>query len=335
MDMYVNKSIDSPELKENMSTKVIRIVSPSGFRALLSSSSSQSRVIPIDASWYMPNSPLNGKDQFLNEDRIKSAAFFDLDSICLPNSQYPHMLPPYDIFNKSMSDLGIRRSDTLVVYDKSGIFSSSRAAWNLSLHGHRKVYLLDNYNIYKKYEYPLETKKITSLSTPSSDSDVPQYEPISEDDVKENYRNQVIDYEELFELVESGKLDKEYVTFDARSSDRFSGASPEPRPGLSSGHIPSSLSLPFSKVLSQSDNTYKSKEELIDLFKQEFDIDFSKSNATNGKKIIVMCGTGVTAVILRLALESVIQCNIPIRVYDGSWTEWAQRAPSQYIIKTK
>lgn len=332
--MNKNKSIDTSESKANMSSKVIRIVSPSGFRALLSSSSNQSRVIPIDASWYMPNSPFNGKDQFLNEERIKSAAFFDLDTICLPDSQYPHMLPPYSVFNKSMSDLGIRRNDTLVVYDKSGIFSSPRAAWNLSLHGHEKVYLLNNYNIYKKYEYPVETKKVTSLST-QTDSETPEYEPVSEETVKENYRNQVIDYEELLELVENGKLDEEYVTFDARSSDRFSGASPEPRPGLSSGHIPSSLSLPFSKVLNQSDNAYKTKEELIELFKQDFGIDFSKRNPTNGKKIIVMCGTGVTAVILRIALESVIQCNVPIRVYDGSWTEWAQRAPSQYIVKTK
>lgn len=333
--MAVNKPIDSPEIKESMSSKVIRIVSPSGFRALLSSSSSQSRVIPIDSSWYMPNSPFNGKDQFLNEDRIESAAFFDLDSICLPNSKYPHMLPPYSLFNKSMSNLGIRKSDTLVVYDKSGVFSSPRAAWTLSLHGHRKVYLLDNYKTYKKCEYPVDTKKVTSLSTPVSDADILQYEPISENDVKENYRNQVIDYEELLELVKSSKLDKEYVTFDARSSDRFSGASPEPRPGLSSGHIPSSLSLPFSKVFNQVGNNFKSKEELIDLFKEEFNIDFSKPNPTNNKKIIVMCGTGVTAVVLRLALESVIQCNVPIRVYDGSWTEWAQRAPPPYIIKTK
>lgn len=327
-------SIDSSEFKGNMSSKVLRIISPSGFRALLSSSTNQSRVVPIDATWYMPNSPFNGKDQFLNEERIESAAFFDLDSICLPDSQYPHMLPPYDLFNKSMADLGIRKSDTLVVYDKSGIFSSPRAGWNLSLHGHRRVYLLDNYKTYKRYEYPLDTKKATSLSTPYSKSETIEYEPVSEDNVISNYRDQVIDYEELLGLVESGHLDNEYVTFDARSTDRFSGASPEPRPGLSSGHIPFSLSMPFSKVLNQDYNTYKSKEELIELFKEEFGIDFSKPNPTNDKRIIVMCGTGVTAVILRLALESVIQTNVPIRVYDGSWTEWAQRAPSEYIVKT-
>ena len=36
---------------------------------------------------------------------------------------------------------------------------------------------------------------------------------------------------------------------DARSLGRFKGVEPEPRPGLPSGHIPGSLSLPFPNVL--------------------------------------------------------------------------------------
>ena len=36
---------------------------------------------------------------------------------------------------------------------------------------------------------------------------------------------------------------------DARSSGRFQGTEPEPRPGLPSGHIPSSLNVPFPAVL--------------------------------------------------------------------------------------
>ena len=36
---------------------------------------------------------------------------------------------------------------------------------------------------------------------------------------------------------------------DARSSGRFMGTEPEPRPGLPSGHIPGSQNLPFTSVL--------------------------------------------------------------------------------------
>ena len=46
-----------------------------------------------------------------------------------------------------------------------------------------------------------------------------------------------------------------------------------------------------------------------------------------------MCGTGVTAVILKFAIECILKLNVPVRVYDGSWTEWASRAPSEYIQK--
>ena len=36
---------------------------------------------------------------------------------------------------------------------------------------------------------------------------------------------------------------------DARSSGRFQGTEPEPRPGLPSGHIPGSQNVPFPSVL--------------------------------------------------------------------------------------
>jgi 3-mercaptopyruvate sulfurtransferase SseA len=42
---------------------------------------------------------------------------------------------------------------------------------------------------------------------------------------------------------------------DARSLARFNGESPEPRPGLKSGHIPGSKCVPFTAVLQPSDWT--------------------------------------------------------------------------------
>lgn len=320
-----------------MSKPFISSISPQGYRALLSSSNPGSRVIPIDATWYMPNSPHDGKDQFLNEERLQGAAFFDLDKVALPNSKYPHMLPPYEVFKAAINELGLSKTDKLVFYDKSGIFSSPRAAWTFSLFGHGKLYILNNFPEYKKHDYPIETSKVSSIATSneevSADDHGHGYELISKEQFEENYKEQVIDYDELFALVKSGKLEKHYITFDARSTDRFTGSAPEPRPGLSSGHIPGALSLPFSKVLTK-EGLYKSKEELLKLFKDEFNIDLTDPTLGGKEAIIVMCGTGVTAVILRLAIQSVIGADVPIRVYDGSWTEWAQRAPSSFISKT-
>ncbi|KAG7194974.1 uncharacterized protein KQ657_004085 [Scheffersomyces spartinae] len=310
---------------------VLSTVSPFAFRCLLTSGH-QGRIIPVDGTWYMPNVPKNGKTQFLTEERLENAAFFDLDKIALPGSKYPHMLPTYSGFKEAMEQLKLTRDDKIVVYDKQGIFSGPRVAWTFALFGHPKVYLLDTYKVYKDgFDYPIETNVVESISTPLN-TEAEAYDMVSEAQFNDNYAQNVIEYEELLSLVESGELEKEYITFDARSADRFSGAAPEPRPGLSSGHVPSAKSLPFNKLL-QPDGTYKLKEELIELFLNDYGLDLVTPDLNGKKGIIVMCGTGVTAVIIRFAIEGVIGADVPIRVYDGSWTEWAQRAPSEYIVK--
>jgi thiosulfate/3-mercaptopyruvate sulfurtransferase len=97
---------------------------------------------------------------------------------------------------------------------------------------------------------------------------------------------------------------------DARSAGRFVGTEPEPRAGLSSGHIPGSKSLPFTKVLK--DGKFKSKEELQEIF---------KALELDEKPLVFSCGSGITACISLLAAEQVL--DHPKSVYDGSWTEWA------------
>lgn len=305
----------------------VQLLTVNGLKELVKSSTTALRVVPMDATWYMPNNPKDGKQEFLNDGRIPGAAFFDLDQISSP-SDFPHMLPTYDTLHRELNNLGLNAADKLVFYDRSGVFSSPRAAWNLALAGHKQVYLLDHFKDYQ-VNGEMDTQKINATATDVVEVSL-EYDLPPEEEFEANYAEQVIEFEELLELVKSGQLAEKYVVFDARSTDRFTGAAPEPRPGLSSGHIPSALSLPFSKVLTENGN-YKTKEELVELFQSEFGLDLTKP-LPDGKKIIVMCGTGVTAVILRLAIESVIGAKVGIRVYDGSWTEWAQRAP-EYIDK--
>lgn len=309
---------------------VVKVINPKQFQILLKSQSLTSRVIAVDATWYMPNNPLNARAQF-REERIPGAAFFDLDQICDETSTFPHMLASYSSLVANLTKLGLDKNDHLVFYDKSGIFSSPRAAWNLALGLHKNVYLLDHYKDYVQQGFKLSHEYVenyrTSVDQPSASS---AYEGVSQTEYNTNYSQNVIEYEELLDLVVSGQINQ-YIYFDARSKDRFTGAGAEPRPGLPSGHIESSLNLPFSEVLTANGN-FKSKQELVDLFKKKFDLDLSKP-VPHKKQIIVLCGTGVTAVILRVAIESIIESPIPVRVYDGSWTEWGQRAPLDLIVK--
>lgn len=302
----------------------LSVISPSELARLLSDPNS--RVIPVDAT-------RNGGKSYLSE-RLPNACFFDLDLFAQPNAPYPQMLPEFAKYNKSLLQLGIRPSDTLVVYDKESIISCPRAAWILSLYGHRHVRVLNNYLTYKNSGYTLDTLDATSYISPLCVNHVGKpYDAISESDFDKAFKSQVIEYDEIYSLVEQDKLREEYFTFDARSQGRFDGTAPEPRAGLLSGHIPGSFSLPLGEVLTK-EGTFACKQELIRLFTTKFLLDVTNLHFLDTKKgIIVSCGSGVTAVILLFAIRVILELDVPIRVYDGSWSEWAQRAPPQYIAR--
>ena len=80
---------------------------------------------------------------------------------------------------------------------------------------------------------------------------------------------------------------------------------------MRSGHIPNSVSLPFTKLLT--DNGFlKAKADLIEIFTQ--------LGWTSSKPVISSCGSGVTAAIILLALHEIGYDEGAL--YDGSWAEW-------------
>ncbi|KAL5333887.1 Rhodanese-like protein [Aspergillus crustosus] len=272
----------SEALKKNPATKI----------------STSPRVIPLCASWFMPNDPegRTGIDVF-RKSRIPQARFFDLDAIKDTESPYPHVLPTAETFAEAMGELGIRRDDEVVVYDSA----------ELGITRHFQVHLLNNYRLWVRDNYPTETgepqqPEKTNYPVPTHDSKL------------------VIPFLELKEIAKEHRKEgsKEVEILDARSQGRWAGTDPEPRPGLSSGHIPGSTSLPFQELLDPETKTYLPPDELRKVFESR-DLDETKS-------IISSCGTGVTATIIETALGLAEYGDPSIRrVYDGSWTEWAQR----------
>lgn len=253
----------------------------------------------------MPNDPegRKGIDSF-RQSRIPQARFFDIDAVKDQDSPYPHMLPTCETFAEAMSGLGIRRDDEVVVYDTAelGIFSAPRVGWTLRVFGHPNVHILNNYRLWVREGLPTESGEPAPME--KSKYSVPTYDS-----------KLVIAFREMKELAwDYGKEGAEEIEIlDARSYGRWAGTDPEPRPGLSSGHLPGSKSMPFQELLDPETKTYRSPEELRKIF-EDRQVDPSRT-------IISSCGTGVTATIIETALgEAEYGPPNLRRVYDGSWT---------------
>jgi thiosulfate/3-mercaptopyruvate sulfurtransferase len=95
--------------------------------------------------------------------------------------------------------------------------------------------------------------------------------------------------------------------------------------GLSSGHIPYSISVPVSDLLDPDTKTLLPSTSLQAVFKEK--------GIDPTKPIINSCGTGVTAAVIDAALTEAGFPTTNRKLYDGSWTEWAQRVkPSDNLI---
>ena len=113
------------------------------------------------------------------------------------------------------------------------------------------------------------------------------------------------------------------LVFDARSRGRWLGTDPEPRPGLSSGHMPHSLSFPFQSFLdtvaaTEGKPTYtvfKSPEGVRAALLQALGGDeVQLQQVLEGKRSIInSCGSGMTACVLWLGLQLL---GVRSAVYD-------------------
>jgi thiosulfate/3-mercaptopyruvate sulfurtransferase len=284
------------------------LVTPSELSAALkknspSKISTAPRTVPLCATWFLPNDGRSGLQTF-REKRIPNARFFDLDKVIDKRSPYPHMLPSPTDFAKAMSSLGIRRDDTVVVYDsyELGIFSAPRVGWTLKAFGHDSVHVLNNFKLWVEEGYPTESGEFYDVDT--CVYPIPQFDP-----------SKVISFEEVREVAKDyNKEGAEGVQIlDARSWGRWTGKDPEPREGLSSGHMPGSISVPVSELLDPVTKAILPAEKLRKIFEAK--------GIDPKRPIINSCGTGVTAAVIDAALsEAEYGDESNRRLYDGSWT---------------
>jgi thiosulfate/3-mercaptopyruvate sulfurtransferase len=248
-------------------------------------------VVPIDASWYMPASGRDPRAEYL-ESHIPGAVFFGIDDIKDRATSLPHMLPLPEQFGAQVGALGICNDDTLVVYDESGLYSAPRVWWTFRVMGANDVRLLEGGGAAWRAEgRPLEAGD--SRRRPQ------EFEAVYDSRL-------VATLPQVQQYAQSGS--RQIV--DARPAARFRGEAPEPRPGLRSGRIPGSISVPYTELTRE--GGLRQADELRQIFRA--------AGLDLGRPAVTSCGSGVTAATLLLALE--VAGADGVSVYDGSWAEW-------------
>lgn len=251
-------------------------------------------VAVIDASWYMPAERRDAYKEYLTA-HIPSAVFFDIDRIADTSVPLPHMLPKPDVFARMMGELGLSEDLRYVVYDGDGLFAAARVWWTLRVFGVQDVRVLGG----GMPKWKAEGRRLEAgVVTRPERKFVAHFNAAA-----------VADSEVVARALEDGSAQ----VVDARSAARFRGDVPEPRPGVRSGHIPRSFNLPYADLIT--DGQLKSPEAIRTAFR-EAGIDLSKP-------IITSCGSGVSAAILGMAVET---AGYPMpKLYDGSWADWGSR----------
>src|SRR5256886_16035890 len=229
----------------------------------------------IDASFKMPGVLPLPLDDYLGA-HIPGAVFFDVDAIADHNDARAHMDPDAKQFPRVVSALGISSGDPVVAYDSGAWVAAPRAWWMFLSFGHRNVKVLDG-----------GLKKWLSEGRPTHSGKVTPKVGKFRAKLDPSF---VRSKQQLLGNLET----RAEQLVDARPRPRFEGAVGEPWPGRRSGHIPGSRSVPYAELFDARTGAMKPLDELRRAF--------GDAGIDMAKPIVTTCGSGVSALVLTLAL---------------------------------
>ncbi|MEU9375280.1 sulfurtransferase [Streptomyces sp. NPDC048255] len=237
--------------------------------------------------------------------RIAGARPFDLDgALSDHDAPAPHTLPGPAQFTEALRALGVHDTDTVVVYDGAGVYSSARAWWMLRAMGFDRAAVLDGgLPAWTAAGLPVEATGPVYEGPRGSFTARPRAGLLVGSDT-----------------VAAALADPAAAVLDARTRERFAGTAPEPRPGLRGGHMPGAVSLPFGE-LQRPGGLMRPAAELREAF---------AAVAGDRQRLYFSCGSGVTACVLALGAD--LAGYRELAVYDGSWSEWGM--PSELPVAT-
>lgn len=207
-----------------------------------------------------------------------------------------HPLPAPEKFAATLGAWGMTSATQVVAYDADNAAYAARLWWLLRWVGHRAVAVLDG-----------GLKAWTAAGLPTT-REIPA-RPVTRFDVRPD-RSMWLDTSEVAERVRR----TDWRLLDARAAERFAGKV-EPIDSVA-GHVPGARNHPFASNL-DGVGRFAAAEQLRRQFERSQD-------GVPDDHTIAMCGSGVTACSLLLAMA--VAGKRGARLYAGSWSEWIRDA---------
>jgi len=232
---------------------------------------------------------------------IEGAYFADLETELSNKKQNAadggrHPLPDLKSFGAFLGKLGITPSSEVIVYDdKGGANAAARFWWMMKAIGHQGIYVIDG-----GLQAMIIAGAVPVTTVPAFKNEKPYPTTAWQSDIA------------TMEEVAKAASDPSYLVIDVRENYRFRGES-EPI-DLVAGHIPGAVNIPYTTNL-DADGSFLSADALATKYKDAI-------GNRKPEKVIVHCGSGVTACHTLLALE---EAEIEgAQLYIGSWSEWSR-----------
>jgi len=231
---------------------------------------------------------------------LPGAGYLNPETLRASEGGIPTQLLSPQSYRELFSRLGLGFDRPVVIYSagETRNMDATFLAWLLAGFGHPHVYVLNG----GYFKWQLEHRPI-----------VPQYPRTSPVEFSSGpFRPERASLEEVRRAVATGDA----VLVDARPVEQYAG---EAGAQMRRGHIPGAISHYWQDDLTQVGfgHVWKSPEELR--------ASYSSEGITPDRDIIVYCNSATEASHVHFTLRYLLG-HPRVRIYVGSWTEWAERA---------
>jgi thiosulfate/3-mercaptopyruvate sulfurtransferase len=257
-------------------------------------------IVIIDCRFELGD-PAYGRSLY-EKSHIKNAVFVDLEKdltgkVMKHGGRHP--LPDMNEFKKTMETLGVGDSSKVIVYDDGDLAGASRLWWMLKYIGKDHVYVLEG-----------GLNDWVAMGFEGSNN-VP--DNIIAGNLTLNIASEMVCD---VNTVRASLHKDDTIIVDSRARERYLGLV-EPIDNKA-GHIPGSRNYFWQEIFNG--EKLKDSEELRDLF----------SSLMNYEKIIIHCGSGITACPNILAMDEI---GLKPVHYAGAWSDWVSYEENPVVIE--